>query len=122
MLIQFYCFCGFQREAGIWVKRKQENRRLFAFKGAGELELEREYDLEKEGKRKGRELMETGKGRRRQGTRNASAWTAGEAEGSWVTVAAFQTPRWLGAQPGSFSSPKSQSAAHHCCRETIKGI
>lgn len=37
---------------------------MFAFKGAGELELEREYDLE-EGKRKGREPTEAGKGQRR---------------------------------------------------------
>ena len=39
---------------------------MFAFKGAGELELERECDLENDGKWKGREPTETGKGQRRE--------------------------------------------------------
>lgn len=65
----------------------------FAIKGAGELALERKYNLENEGKQKRREPAETGKGTEEdQSIKNSRESQTGEAEGSWVTMAAFQLP------------------------------
>ena len=84
----------FKERMAFELEKEKLSRGWSAFKGAGLLlkKLEREYDLENEGKRKRREPAERGRGWRRQVTGSASTCEAGEAEGSWVKVAAFQIP------------------------------
>ena len=65
---------------------------MFAFKGAGKPELEREQRVEKAGKSREPADLEKGMEKTADEALGLLACEAGEAEGTWVTAAAFQIP------------------------------